>query len=105
MRHGRVFVWLHQSTVEGRRRDIRPLMVEALLKEGRRAAALVAVRASSHDLLSRHGEAVDEYRWVEAAALDSHGASCSPPGEDSMKAHGCEYSQDDMEVVELRPVT
>ena len=92
--------------MEGRRRDIHPPMVEVLLKEGHRAAARVAVPASSHDLLSRHEEeAVDEYRWAEAVALDSHDAVCSPRGEDSMKARGGEYSQDGMEVVALRQVT
>ncbi len=76
--------------------------MEALLKEGRRAAALEAVQASSHDLLSRRaGEAVDEYRWTEAEALDSHDAACSPHGEDSMEVRGGEYSQGGMEAVEL----
>lgn len=66
---------------------------------------LEVVQASFHDYRSRRvEETVDEYRWAEVVAPDSHDASCSPQGEDSMKVRG-EYSQGGMEVVGLRRET
>lgn len=68
---------------------MRRRMGEGPLKEGRKTAGLEVVRASYHDHLSRHAEeTVDEYRWAEVVAPDSHDAACSPQGEDSMKVRG-----------------
>jgi hypothetical protein len=104
-RRGRVFVSVDRRRVVDKRKGIHRLMEEALPREGHKVAVPEAVRESSRDLLSRHVEAADEYRWAEAAALDSHDAVCSPRGEDSMKVRGDWYSQDGMEVVELRRET
>ena len=100
-----VFFSAGRHNVGDMRIDSRQQTEEALPREDRKAAAQEVVRASSHDPLSRHVvEALGEYRWTEAEVLDSHDAACSPQG-GSMKVRGGEYSQDGMEVVELRQVT